>query len=230
MLTLRQSQERGFADHGWLRSRHSFSFADYYDPRFMGWGNLRVINEDWIAPQTGFGLHGHADMEILTYMLEGTLTHQDSMGNQAAIRAGEVQRMSAGRGVRHSEFNHESAASAHLLQIWITPRARGIDPSYEQTMLTPNAEGLRLVAAPPGEGASVHLNADARLWDARLNAGQEARLTLAAGRRGYVHLIRGRLRVNGCALETGDAAALEQEVSVVLDQAQDAHVLVFDLQ
>jgi len=231
MITLRPSQERGFADHGWLKSYHSFSFAGYYDPQHMGWGNLRVINEDWIAPGTGFGMHGHRDMEIVTYVLSGALAHQDSMGHVETIVPGEVQRMSAGTGVRHSEFNHAPDATTHLLQIWIEPNVAGVTPSYEQkTIAAADKQGrLCLVAAPEAEQGVVRIHADARLYAGLFDAGHTAQLPLAAGRKAYVHLVRGQLTVNGVALNTGDAALLADESSVMLTDAQDAEVLVFDL-
>lgn len=231
MITLRPSQERGYADHGWLKSYHSFSFAGYYDPQHMGWGNLRVINEDWIAPGTGFGTHGHRDMEIVTYVLEGALAHEDSMGHVQAIVPGEVQRMSAGTGVQHSEFNHAPDATTHLLQIWITPDKLGITPGYEQKAIAPaDKQGrLCLVAAPEGHGGVVRIQADARLYAGLFDAGQTASLALGVGRKAYVHLVRGALAVNGVPLRTGDAALLADEATVTLADAQEAEVLVFDL-
>lgn len=231
MLTLRPSQERGFADHGWLKSFHSFSFAGYYDPDHMGWGNLRVINEDWIAPGKGFGTHGHRDMEIITYVLQGSLAHKDSMGNIKAIPPGDVQRMSAGTGVQHSEFNHAPNDTTHLLQIWIQPNQMGVQPSYEQTTFPDAAKQgcLCLVASPDGAQGSVKINADARLYAGLFEAGQTASLRLEAGRKAYVHLVRGALMVNGVALQTGDAALLVNEGQVVLAEGEAAEVLVFDL-
>lgn len=231
MLTLRPSQERGYADHGWLKSFHSFSFAGYHDPAHMSWGNLRVINEDWIAPGKGFGTHGHRDMEIVTYVLQGALAHQDSMGNVKAIPPGDVQRMSAGTGVQHSEFNHTPNDTTHLLQIWIEPNVMGVKPSYEQTTFTDSAKQghLCLVASPDGAQGSVTLNADARLYAGLFDAGQTATLDLTAGRKAYVHLVRGALKVNGVPLHAGDAASLTDERQVALTEAQDAEVLVFDL-
>jgi len=231
MLTLRPSRERGFADHGWLKSFHSFSFADYYDPAHMGWGNLRVINEDWIAPAKGFGTHGHRDMEIVTYVLSGSLAHKDSMGNVKAILPGDVQRMSAGTGVQHSEFNHAPNDTTHLLQIWIEPNQMGVPPSYEQTTF-PDADKqgrLCLVASPDSAQGSVKIHADARLYAGLFEAGQTANLALDAGRKAYVHLVRGALTVNGVALQTGDAAMLADESQVVLTEGEGAEVLVFDL-
>ena len=231
MLTLRPSRERGFADHGWLKSYHSFSFAGYYDPAHMGWGNLRVINEDWIAPAKGFGTHAHRDMEIVTYVLSGSLAHKDSMGNVKAIPPGDVQRMSAGTGVQHSEFNHAPNDTTHLLQIWIQPNVLGISPSYEQTTF-PESEKqgrLCLVASPDSAQGSVKIHADAWLYAGLFETGQTATLPLAAGRKAYVHLVRGALKVNGVALQTGDAALLADESQVVLTDGQGAEVLVFDL-
>lgn len=231
MLTVRKSNERGYADHGWLKSFHSFSFAGYYDPKHMGWGNLRVINEDRIAPGTGFGTHGHRDMEIISYVLEGNLAHKDSMGNVKGIPPGDVQRMSAGSGVQHSEFNHAPAVTTHFLQIWIEPNVTGIVPSYEQKTFT-DAEKLgqlRLLASPDGAQGSVTIHADARLFAALLDGAQSAGLTLNAKRKAYVHLVRGALDVNGVALSTGDAALIEGESQLTLEHAKDAEVLVFDL-
>ncbi|MFZ2394420.1 pirin family protein [Rhodoferax sp.] len=231
MITLRPSRERGHADHGWLKSFHSFSFAGYYDPKHMGWGKLRVINEDWIAPGKGFGTHGHRDMEILTYVLQGALAHKDSLGNVKAIPPGDVQRMSAGTGVQHSEFNHAPDDTTHLLQIWIEPNVKGVKPSYEQTTFADSAKQGRLclVASPDGAQGSVTLHADARLYAGLFDAGQTAALALATGRKAYVHLVRGALTVNGVALHTGDAALLADEQQVALTEAQEAEVLVFDL-
>jgi quercetin 2,3-dioxygenase len=229
MMTLRKSQDRGFADHGWLQSYHSFSFANYYDPAFMGWGNLRVINDDYIAPGQGFGMHGHRDMEIVTYVLSGNLAHKDSMGNVEGIPPGEVQRMSAGSGVQHSEFNHAPDETTHLLQIWIEPNVRGIAPSYEQKQVPPAQKrgALCRIAAPAD--AVVKIHADAALYAGLFDGSESATLTLAAGRKAYVHLVRGALQVNGVALSGGDAAMLDNEITITLSHGQDAEVLVFDL-
>ncbi len=231
MLKIRQSKDRGHADHGWLKSYHSFSFAEYYDPNFMGWGNLRVINEDWIAAGKGFGTHGHRDMEIVTYVLEGSLAHKDSMGNVKAIPPGDVQRMSAGTGVQHSEFNHAPDATTHLLQIWIQPNVRGVTPSYEQkTFADVEKQGvLRLVASPDGAQGSVTMHADARLYAGLLDGDQSATLTLDSTRKSYVHLVKGALSVNGTPLTTGDAALIENESELTLNNGKDSEVLVFDL-
>jgi redox-sensitive bicupin YhaK (pirin superfamily) len=231
MLTLRKSQDRGFADHGWLKSFHSFSFAGYYDPQFMGFGNLRVINEDRIAPGTGFGTHGHRDMEIISYVLSGELAHKDTLGNVKGIPPGDVQRMSAGRGVMHSEFNHAKDQVTHFLQIWIEPNVTGIEPSYEQKRF-PDADKrgkLRLVASPDAAEGSVLIHANARVYAGLFHAAERATLELATGSKAYVHLVRGELQVNGQRLVTGDAAMLQNEQRVVLEQGRDAEVLVFDL-
>jgi len=231
MITLRKSEDRGHAQHGWLDSFHSFSFADYYDPKHMGFGPLRVINEDRIAPGTGFGTHGHRDMEIISYVLSGRLAHKDNMGNVEAIPPGDVQRMSAGTGVMHSEFNHAANEETHFLQIWIEPHTRGIAPGYEQkTFATEEKRGqLRLVAAPGGEQGAVHISANARLFAGLFDGAEAATLALAPGRKAYVHLVRGSLSVNGQALSGGDAAKLEGEAEVRLEAGRDAEVLVFDL-
>lgn len=231
MITLRKSQERGYADHGWLKSYHSFSFAGYYDPENMGFANLRVINEDWIAAGKGFGTHSHRNMEIVTYVLSGSLAHKDSMGNIESIPPGDVQRMSAGTGVQHSEFNHAPNDTTHLLQIWIEPNVQEITPSYEQkTFAAASKQGkLKLVASPNGADGSVTIHADAALYAGLLGAGDSVSLQLAPDHKGYVHLVRGQLSVNGQRLETGDAAKLEGESTVSLTDAVDAEVLVFDL-
>ena len=231
MLMVRKSQERGFADHGWLKSFHSFSFAGYYDPTHMGWGNLRVINEDWIAAGKGFGTHGHRDMEIVTYVLQGSLAHKDSMGNVKAIPPGDVQRMSAGTGVQHSEFNHAEGETTHFFQIWIEPGQKGIPPGYEQkTFSTAEKQGaLRLLASPDAAEGSVQIHADARLYSGLFEAGQSAALELSSERKAYVHLMRGKLNVNGQALAAGDAVLLEGETRIALTQGEGAEVLVFDL-
>ena len=243
MITLRKSSDRGYADHGWLKSFHSFSFADYMDPAHMGVGNLRVINEDRIAAGTGFGTHGHRDMEIVSYVLDGALAHKDSMGNGAAsgvasgkaagvIRPGDVQRMSAGTGVQHSEFNHAQDGQTHFLQIWIIPSQRGIAPGYEQKHFDAAAKRgtLALVASPDGREGSVTIHADALLRVGLFNGNERAELELDAQRLTYVHLVRGALRVNDQPLRSGDAVTLAQESKLVLEGGVDAEVLVFDLQ
>jgi redox-sensitive bicupin YhaK (pirin superfamily) len=231
MLTLRKSQDRGYADHGWLKSFHSFSFANYHDPQHMGFGNLRVINEDRVAPGRGFGTHGHRDMEIISYVLEGNLAHRDTLGNVKGIPPGDVQRMSAGTGVQHSEFNHAADQTTHFLQIWIEPNAKGIVPSYEQKSFA-DAEKrgrLRLVASPDGGDGSVTIHADARVHAGLFDGSEQALLPLEPGRKGYVHLVRGELQVNGQALKAGDALLMQDEPEVVLSQGRSAEVLVFDL-
>ena len=231
MLTVRKSQDRGHADHGWLHSMHSFSFAGYYDPAHMGFGNLRVINEDRIAPGMGFGTHGHRDMEIISYVLSGELAHKDSMGNVKGILPGDVQRMSAGTGVQHSEFNHADGQTTHFLQIWIEPNVRGIAPSYEQkTFADTEKRGvLRLVASPDGAQGSVTIHADASMYAGLFDADEAVTLPLTAGRKTYVHVVRGALQVNGHALSGGDAALIDKETTLSLTDGQDAEVLVFDL-
>ena len=229
MLTLRKSQDRGYADHGWLRSFHSFSFAGYYDPAHMGWGNLRVINEDRIAPGTGFGTHGHRDMEIISYVLTGELAHKDSMGNVKGIPPGDVQRMSAGSGVMHSEFNHAPEQTTHFFQIWIEPNVHGIPPSYEQQTVPPASKRGALSLIAGNSNALIKIHADASLYAGLFDGDERASLSIASGRKGYVHLVRGELHVNGLALQAGDAVLLDNEPTIDLQQGKDAEVLVFDL-
>jgi redox-sensitive bicupin YhaK (pirin superfamily) len=231
MLEIRKAGERGHANHGWLDSWHSFSFADYHDPRHMGFGALRVINEDRVQPGMGFGTHGHRDMEIISYVLEGALAHKDSMGNGSTIVPGDVQRMSAGRGVLHSEFNHEAAGETHFLQIWIEPSVRGIDPGYEQKRFGPEDKRgrLRLVASPDGREGSVKIHQDAFVYAALLDGAERATHKLAPGRRAYVHLARGQLRANGEALSAGDALKAIDVPEIVLEQGVEAEALLFDL-
>ncbi len=227
----RSSSERGYADHGWLKSFHSFSFAGYYDPAHMGFGNLRVINEDRIAAGRGFGTHSHQNMEIISYVLSGELAHKDSMGNVKGIPPGDVQRMSAGTGVQHSEFNHAEGQTTHFLQIWIEPDVTGIAPSYEQKTF-PEAEkrgALRLVASPDGAQGSVTIHADAKMYAGLFNGAEAATLPLNPVRKSYVHLVRGELNVNGRKLTGGDALLVEGEHHIALTGGQDAEVLVFDL-
>jgi redox-sensitive bicupin YhaK (pirin superfamily) len=231
MITLRKSQDRGYADHGWLKSFHSFSFADYHDPAHMGFGNLRVINEDRIAPGTGFGTHGHRDMEIVSYVLDGALAHRDSMGTSSSIVPGEVQRMSAGTGVRHSEHNGAADKTTHFLQIWLMPDRQGIAPGYEQKAF-PAADKrgvLRLVASPDGRDGSITIHADASMYAGLFDGAEHAELALDAKRLAYVHVVRGQARVNGQALGAGDAAKLSGESRLVIDQGREAEVIVFDL-
>jgi redox-sensitive bicupin YhaK (pirin superfamily) len=231
MKTVRRSADRGHADHGWLKSQHSFSFADYLDPKWMGWGNLRVINEDRVAPGMGFGTHAHRDMEIVSYVLSGELAHKDSIGNGKTIPPGDVQRMSAGSGIRHSEYNPASDRPTHFLQIWIEPDVRGIAPGYEQkTFGEADKRGrLRLVAAPDGAQGAVTIHADARLYAGLFDGHEHSRLDIDPARKAYVHLVRGALTVNGERLAAGDALLLDGEPSVAIESGSDAEVLVFDL-
>jgi quercetin 2,3-dioxygenase len=237
MITLRKSSERGHANHGWLDSYHSFSFADYYDPQHMGVGNLRVINEDRVAPGSGFGTHGHRDMEIVSYVLAGELAHKDSMGNGAAgghsgvIRPGEVQHMSAGTGVLHSEFNHSADHATHFLQIWIQPKQRGIRPAYAQKRFDPAERQGRLqaIVSPDGRDGSLPINADASIEAGQFDGAQAAVKALDARRLAYVHVARGAITVNGVALATGDAVTLDGEERLELANGRNAEVLVFDL-
>ncbi|GIZ51282.1 pirin family protein [Noviherbaspirillum aridicola] len=231
MMELRKSEDRGHADHGWLDSRHSFSFADYYDPAHMGFGPLRVINEDRVAAGGGFGTHGHRDMEIISYVLDGELAHRDSMGNGSVIRPGDVQRMSAGRGVMHSEFNHSSDRSTHFLQIWIEPNVHGITPSYEEKRFEPAEKRgrLRLIASPDGAEGSVLIHQDARVYAGLFDGDERASLALAPARRCYVHVARGAASINGHRLETGDALKLQDERAIDIVSASNAEIILFDL-
>jgi redox-sensitive bicupin YhaK (pirin superfamily) len=231
MLTLRTSEQRGHADHGWLQSFHSFSFADYFDPAHMGFGPLRVINDDMVAPGRGFGMHGHRDMEIVTYVLQGTLSHKDSLGNGADILPGDVQRMSAGKGIMHSEFNQGLREPVHLLQIWIVPTDKGGSPSYEQKNFSEaDKRGrLRLVASPDGRDGSVTIHADAALRVGLFDGEERAELALNPARKAYVHVARGNIVANGQPLKAGDALKLEGEAELTLAHGQQAEVLVFDL-
>ncbi|MBK8322896.1 MAG: pirin family protein [Betaproteobacteria bacterium] len=231
MMEFRRSEDRGHANHGWLDSFHSFSFADYHDPAHMGFGALRVINEDRVKPGMGFGTHGHRDMEIVSYVLAGALEHKDSMGNGSVIRPGNVQRMSAGTGVRHSEFNPSSADPAHFLQIWILPGVTGIAPGYEEkTFSEADKRGrLALIASPDGREGSVTIHQDALLFAGLFDGDEAASLALAPGRRAYIHVARGEVTVNGQPLAAGDAVKLTHEPAVRLEGGREAEVLVFDL-
>jgi redox-sensitive bicupin YhaK (pirin superfamily) len=231
MITVRRSQDRGHADHGWLDSRHTFSFADYHDPAHMGFRALRVINEDRVAPSQGFGTHGHRDMEILSYVLSGKLAHRDSMGTGAVLGPGELQRMSAGTGVRHSEYNGSDTEVVHFLQIWIVPGRAGLAPGYEQRAF-PEEERrgkLRVVASPDGRDGSLTLHQDASVHLGLLAAGERVALPIADGRHVWVQVLRGRVRANGEELRAGDGAALSGEREVALEGREDAEVMVFDL-
>ena len=231
MLQIRKSEDRGVANFGWLDSRHSFSFGHYYDPKHVGFGPLRVINEDKVAPGQGFGTHGHRDMEIISYVLSGALEHKDSMGNGSVLHYGDVQRMTAGTGVCHSEYNHSNREGVHFLQIWIEPAQAGIAPGYEEKHFTPESKtgALRLVASPDGRDGSVLVHQDAFIYASILNGGDAVVHALAAGRQAYVHVIRGTLTVNGAELKGGDAAKISGEASVTLSGADNVEVLLFDL-
>ncbi len=231
MQEIRRSQERGYADHGWLKSYHSFSFADYFDPKHVEFGPLRVINEDRVAAGQGFGTHSHRDMEIISYVLAGELAHRDSIGNGSTIRPGDVQRMSAGRGVRHSEFNPSPASLVHFLQIWIQPNVQGIEPSYEEKRFAPDEKRgrLRLIASPDQSEGSVLIHQDARVYAGLLDGAESASLKVAPGRLIYVHVARGAVQANGVALEAGDALKLSDTLQLQLQDGRDAEVLVFDL-
>ena len=228
---IRRSNERGLADHGWLKSLHSFSFADYFDPKHVEFGPLRVINEDRVQAGEGFGTHAHRDMEIISYVLSGELAHKDSMGNGSTLRPGDVQRMSAGSGVRHSEFNASNAQPVHFLQIWITPSVAGIEPSYEEKRFeTLEKRGrLRLIVSPDRADGSVMIHQNARVYAGLFDGAERATLTIPADRRAYVHVARGAVSANGIELEAGDALKLAQTTALTLQDGRDAEVLVFDL-
>jgi hypothetical protein len=231
MLTVRKAEERGHANHGWLDSWHTFSFADYYDPAEMGYGALRVINDDKVEPGQGFGMHGHRDMEIITYVLEGALEHKDSMGNGSVIRPGNVQRMSAGTGVRHSEFNPSRAERVHLLQIWIEPKFTGVRPGYEEKEFSPveKTGRLRLIASPDGREGSVTIHQDALVYAALLDGSNAVAHALAPGRRAYVHVARGAVKLNGIELKGGDGVKIAGENELEFSGARQAELLLFDL-
>jgi redox-sensitive bicupin YhaK (pirin superfamily) len=231
MQEIRRSNERGFADHGWLKSFHTFSFADYFDPQHIEFGPLRVINEDRVQPGQGFGTHGHRDMEIISYVLEGALAHRDSLGTGSTIRPGDVQRMSAGRGVRHSEFNGSDTETVHFLQIWIQPSAHGIEPSYEQKHFSAQDKRgrLRLIASADAADGSVLIHQDARVYAGLLDGAETAALSVAEDRRLYVHVARGKVTANGAVLNEGDALKLTETRQLELQEGQSAEVLVFDL-
>lgn len=231
MLEIRRSEDRGAAHHGWLQSQHTFSFGDYRDPQHTGFGPLLVINEDRVAPGMGFGTHGHRDMEIISYVLDGALEHKDSLGTGSVLHYGDVQRMSAGSGVRHSEFNGSKTEPVHFLQIWIEPNVKGIPPSYEEKHFAPESKRgqLRLVASSDGRDGSVTIHQDAAIYAAILDGADRAEHALAGGRTGYVHVVRGQITVNGTVLTTGDALKIREESAVVLKHASGAEVLLFDL-
>ena len=231
MIAVRKSGERGYADHGWLKSFHTFSFAGYYDPKNMGFGPLRVINEDRVAAGEGFGTHPHRDMEIISYVLSGELEHKDSMGTGSVIRPGDVQRMSAGTGVSHSEYNPSRQNPVHFLQIWIEPAVTGIEPSYEQKFFAPEEKRgkLRLVASPDGRDGSVLVHQDAYLYAALLDGDDRVSHQLADGRKAYVHVARGAATVNGQPLGAGDALKASGESEVVIENGDKAEILLFDM-
>jgi redox-sensitive bicupin YhaK (pirin superfamily) len=231
MNTLRRSNERGHANHGWLESYHSFSFADYFDPRHVEFGPLRVINEDRVAPGAGFGTHPHRDMEIISYVLSGELAHRDSIGNGSVIRPGDVQRMSAGSGIQHSEFNPSPTQPVHFLQIWIKPNVLGIEPGYEEKRFTDEEKQgrLRLIASPTGADGSVLIHQDAFVHAGRFDGEERAELILTPGRRAYVHAVRGRVSVNGTELRGGDALEIADAPRILIDAGHASEVLVFDL-
>ncbi len=231
MQEIRRSSERGHADHGWLNSYHSFSFAEYFDPQHVEFGPLRVINEDRVQPGAGFATHGHRDMEIISYVLEGALAHKDSMGNGSTIRPGDVQRMSAGSGVRHSEFNASTSELLHFLQIWIQPSVEGIEPGYEERPFSAAQKRgrLRLIASPDRAEGSVLIHQDARVYAGLFDGAERATLEVSPGRLIYVHVARGAVRANGTALDTGDALKLTDATTLALDGGRGAEVLVFDL-
>ncbi|WP_036168590.1 pirin family protein [Massilia sp. 9096] len=231
MMEVRRSEERGAAHHGWLESRHTFSFADYYDPRHTGFGPLLVINEDRVAPGAGFGTHGHRDMEIISYVLEGALEHKDSIGTGSVLHYGDVQRMSAGSGVRHSEFNGSQAEPVHFLQIWIQPDTRAIAPSYEEKHFDEASKRgtLRLIASRDGRDGSVTIHQNASIYASILDEGERVEHALDPARRAYVHVIRGDASVNGVPLKDGDALKISAIDKIVIDQAEAAELLLFDL-
>ncbi|MBA4148400.1 MAG: pirin family protein [Verrucomicrobia bacterium] len=230
MIKIRKANERGHADHGWLNTYHTFSFADYYDPQWMGFRSLRVINDDQVAPGMGFGTHPHRDMEIITYILSGALEHKDSMGNGRVIRAGEVQYMAAGAGVKHSEFNPSKDEAVHLLQVWIQPDSKGVTPRYAEKSFADAPTGnLHLVTSKTGRDGSIAIHQDADLWLANFDAGNGIRTTLAPGRHAWVHVAEGEVLLNGQKLSGGDAAAISEEISLELNATKPSQVLLFDL-
>ena len=231
MQEIRRAGDRGYADHGWLKSFHSFSFADYHDPEHVEFGALRVINEDRVTPGAGFGTHSHRDMEIISYVLKGELAHKDSTGTASTIRPGDVQRMSAGRGVQHSEFNPSASEGVHFLQIWIQPKVRGIVPSYEEKRFTDEEKRgrLRLIASPDRAGGSVLIQQDARVYAGLFDGDESGELDIGPGRRAYVHVARGAITVNGVSLQAGDALKLTDVDKLMLRGGREAEVLVFDL-
>jgi hypothetical protein len=231
MLTIRKAEDRGHANHGWLNTYHTFSFANYYEPKHMGFRALRVINEDRVSPGNGFGTHGHRDMEIITYVLEGALEHKDSIGTGSVIQPGEVQRMSAGTGILHSEFNHSKTESVHFLQIWLLPEKEGLPPSYEQRNFSPakTPGKLHLVAARDGRDAAVTVHQDVDLYAAVLEPGDRVSHSLQPQRHAWVQVARGAITLNGLSLDKGDGAAISEETDIVIEATTDAEILLFDL-
>lgn len=231
MLRIRRAEDRGHFNHGWLDTYHTFSFGDYYDPDHMSFRALRVMNEDRVQPGQGFGMHGHRDMEIVTYVLEGALGHRDSLGNESVLRAGELQRMTAGTGIQHSEFNSSKTTPVHLYQIWLLPDQRGLPPSYEQRFFREDAETgrLRLAAAPPGAGGVLSIHQDARVYLATLEEGQTIEQALAPGRHAWLQILRGQATVNGQVLAPGDGAALSNEAALSIQAVSTGEILLFDL-
>ena len=231
MLDIRKAADRGVADHGWLSSRHTFSFANFYDPKQVGFSDLLVINDDRVAPAQGFGKHPHRDMEIFSYVLEGALEHKDTMGTGSVIEPGDVQLMSAGRGVAHSEFNHSRTSPVHFLQIWIVPNQAGIAPEYQQQRFAPEEKRgrLRMIISPEGSDNSLHIHQDVRVYAGLFDGDESATLTLAPNRYAYVHVARGSVHLNGVALGEGDGVRVRDETALTLSEGNDAEVLVFDL-
>jgi len=231
MITVRKSDERGYADHGWLKSRHTFSFADYHDPKYMGFSDLRVINEDRVMPSQGFGQHSHRDMEIISYVLEGALEHKDSIGNGSVIRPGEVQRMTAGDGIDHSEYNHSSEAPLHFLQIWILPEKNGLEPGYEQKMFRDEdlKNKLHLVASRNGSDGSLTVHQDVNIYVGKLDPDTILQLSFDEDRKNWVQVAKGKVDVNGTKLETGDGAAITDEEKLAITAEEESEILFFDL-
>jgi redox-sensitive bicupin YhaK (pirin superfamily) len=231
MIDIIRSEDRGAADHGWLRSKHTFSFADYHNPEMMGFARLRVLNEDWIEPNQGFGTHPHQDMEIVTYMIDGALEHKDSMGNGSVIRTGELQRMTAGTGVRHSEFNHSADELAHLLQIWILPERKGLEPGYEQKLFSREAKHnqWRLVGSRDGRDGSLTIHQDLNLYSTVLDEGKKLDFEFASGRSGFVQVVRGSVEIGGQRAGAGDAVAVQGQAALAVRAVEDSELLLFDM-
>jgi redox-sensitive bicupin YhaK (pirin superfamily) len=229
MIAIRKSEDRGTSDHGWLSTHYTFSFSDYYDPNFMGFRTLRVMNEDVVEPTKGFDTHPHDNMEILTYILDGTLEHKDTMGNHAQIKKGEFQLMTAGTGIKHSEFNPSKKEKVHLLQIWIIPDKKGLKPEYQQTSFADHKQGLKLVVSPEGKEGALKIHQDARIYLGRFEQGQETELSLQAGRHAWIQMLRGKAAINGAALKEGDGASISNEKRISIRAEKDSELLLFDL-